>query len=272
MEKSENIKFEKNSFGRRMKSMLAVDFRRMFTMRLFYIMAATALVIPILVLVMTTTVGGTKVDPVTGVETVSETEPFTNTWQAVESIKGESSGMSSDIMDMCNINLLYFMAAVFICIFVADDFRSGYAKNLFAVRAKKTDYVVSKTLAGFVGGAGMVLAYLVGAVIGGAIAGLSFDAGAAGVAGIVMCLLSKILLMAVFVPIFVALSVVGRQKLWISLAGSFCIGMLFFMMIPMLTPLNSGIGNVMICLIGGVLFSVGLGAVSNLVLNKTSLV
>ena len=272
MEKSENIKFEKNSFGRRMKSMLAVDFRRMFTMRLFYIMAATALVIPILVLVMTTTVGGTKVDPVTGVETVSEAEPFTNTWQAVESIKGESSGMSSDIMNMCNINLLYFMAAVFVCVFVADDFRSGYAKNLFAVRAKKTDYVVSKTLAGFVGGAGMVLAYLVGAVIGGAIAGLSFDAGVAGVAGIVLCLLSKILLMAVFVPIFVALSVVGKQKLWISLAGSFCIEMLFFMMIPMLTPLNSGIGNVMLCLIGGVLFSVGIGAVSNLVLKKTSLV
>lgn len=60
--------------------------------------------------------------------------------------------MSSDIMNMCNINLLFFMAAVFICIFVADDFRSGYAKNLFAVRSKKTDYVISKSLVGFAGG------------------------------------------------------------------------------------------------------------------------
>lgn len=273
MEKAENVKFGHNSFGKRLKSMLAVDFRRMFRTPMLYIMIGVAAVIPILVLVMTTAVSGTtKVDPKTGVETVVEIEPYTNTWQVVEAIDGEGSGISTDMLSMCNINLLFFLAAVLVCIFVADDFRSGYAKNLFAVRSKKTDYVISKTLVGFVGGVFMVLAFLVGAVIGGAVAGLSFDAGAAGVSGIVMCLLSKALLMAVFVPIYVTLGVVGKQKLWLSMVGSFCIGMLFFMMIPMLTPLNSGIGNVMICLIGGVLFSVGLGAVSNMVLQKTSLV
>ena len=56
------------------------------------------------------------------------------------------------------------------------------------------------------------------------------------------------------------------------MVGSFCVGMLFFMMIPALTPLNSGIMNVILCLAGGALFSVGLGAVSNTVLGKTSLV
>lgn len=75
--------------------------------------------------------------------------------------------MSMDMISMCNINLLYFAAAVFICIFVADDFRSGYAKILFAVRAKKADYVISKTLAGLVCGALMILAWLVGTVLGG---------------------------------------------------------------------------------------------------------
>lgn len=273
MEKTENIKFEHNSFGRRLKSMLSVDFRRMFTMPLLYVMMGIAAVIPVLVLVMTTTVGGTtSIDPVTGVETVVEMEPFTNTWQVVESISGEGAGMSADIMSMCNINLLFFMAAVLVCIFVADDFRSGYAKNLFTVRSGKTDYVISKTLAGFVGGTLMILAYLVGAVLGGAIAGLSFEAGAAGVGRIVMCLVSKALLMAVFVPIYLLWSVAGKQKLWLSMVGSFCVGMLFFMMIPALTPLNSGIMNVILCLAGGALFSVGLGAVSNTVLGKTSLV
>ena len=105
-----------------------------------------------------------------------------------------------------------------------------------------------------------------------AIAGLSFDAGEAGISGIIMCLLSKTLLMAVFVPVYLLWSVIGRQKLWLSMAGSFAVGMLFFMMIPTLTSLNSGITNVIICLIGGVLFSVGLGAVSNAVLRRTSLV
>ena len=37
---TEVIKFESNGFGKRMKSMLSVDFRRMFTMPLFYIMAS----------------------------------------------------------------------------------------------------------------------------------------------------------------------------------------------------------------------------------------
>lgn len=66
-------KFEHNSFGKRLKSMLSVDFGRMFTQRLFYIMMGIAVVIPILVLVMTTMMDGTvSVDPNTGVETTME--------------------------------------------------------------------------------------------------------------------------------------------------------------------------------------------------------
>ena len=273
MEKTGAIKFEHIGFGKRLKSMLSVDFRRMFTTPMFYIMVGVAVVIPVLMLVMTASVGGSaSVDPATGVETAAEVQSITNTWQVVESISGESSGGSSDIMSMCNVNLLFFLAAVLVCIFVADDFRSGYAKNLFAVRSGKTDYVISKSLVGFIGGAVMILAYFAGAMIGGAIAGLSFDAGAAGVSGIVMCLLSKILLMAVFVPIYVLMSTVGKQKLWLSMVGSLAVGLLLFMMVPSLTPLNSTIMNVVLCLAGGALFSVGLGAVSNIVLKKTSLV
>ena len=267
------IKFEHIGFSKRLKSMLSVDFRRMFTTPLFYIMVGIALVIPVLMLVMTSTMGGSaSVDPATGVETAAEVQSITNTWQVVESISGESSGMSSDIMSMCNINLLFFLAAVLVCIFVADDFRSGYAKNLFAVRSKKADYVISKTLVGFLCGASMILAYFIGTAVGGAIAGLSFDPGAAGVSGIVMCLLSKMLLMAVFVPIYVLMSTVGKQKLWLSMIGSLAVGLLLFMMVPSLTPLNSTIMNVVLCLAGGALFSVGLGAVSSIVLKKTSLV
>lgn len=266
------IKFEKNTFGRRLKSMLSLDFRRMFTSPMFYIIVAVAAVIPVLVLVMTTSVaGGTTVDPITGMEETVEMEPITNTWQVIESVSGEG-GMSSDIMSMCNINLLFFAAAVLVCMFVTDDFKSGYAKNLFAVRSGKTDYVISKTLIGFTGSAFMIIAYFAGAVLGGVIAGLSFDAGTAGTKGIVMCLLSKVLLMAVFVPIYTMMSVIGKQKTWMSMVGSFVVGMILFMMIPSLTPLDSTIMNVVICLIVGVVSSVGLGVVSNTILRKTSLV
>lgn len=57
-----------------------------------------------------------------------------------------------DMTAMMNINLMYFMMAVFVCLFTAEDFRSGYAKNLFTVRARKTDYVASKTIIGFIAG------------------------------------------------------------------------------------------------------------------------
>lgn len=265
------VQFAPNGFGKRLKSMMKVDFRRMFTMPLLYIMAGVCLVMPILILVMTTVMDGSvSVDPQTGVETVIE--GFDNTWQIIGTVSTESAGMSMDMIGMCNINLLYFLVAVLVCVFTADDFRSGYAKNLFTVRAKKGDYVISRTAVCLAGGGIMLLAFLVGTVLGGAISGLPFDTGAAGVSGIVLCMLSKMFLIGVFVPIYLLWSVVGKQKLWVSLVGSFCVGMLLFMMIPMLTPLDSTVMNAVLCLAGGLLFSVGLGAVSSKVLGSTSLV
>ena len=264
-------RFEHNTASRRIKTMLAVDFRRMFTTRFLYIMVGICLAMPILILVMTTMMDGSvSVDPQTGAETVME--GFENTWQIIGSVSSEYDPMSMDMTTMCNINMLYFLLAVLVCVFVADDFRSGYAKNLFAVRAKKGDYVLSKTLVCFVGGALMLLAFFIGTLLGGAIAGLPFDTGMAGVGGIVMCMIAKIFLVAVFVPIFLAVSVAAKQKTWLSLILGFMTGMLLFMMIPMMTPLDSGITNVIMCLAGGVLFSLGLGAVSNTVLKKTRLV
>ena len=249
----------------------------MFTMPLIYIIVAACLVMPIVILVMTTMMDGTvSVDPQTGVETV--VEGFDNVWQIIGSVSADASSsaegaaMDMSITSMCNINMLYFFIAVLVCVFVADDFRSGYAKNLFTVRAKKDDYVISKTLVCFVGGALMILAFFIGSMIGGAISGLPFDMVGFGAWELIMCILSKMILAAVFVPIYLVMSVVAKQRLWLSMLLSLMVGMVLFMMIPMLTPLNSGAMNVILCIAGGAMFSVGLGAVSNLILNKTSLV
>ena len=263
-------KFAHLSFGRKLKTMLKVDFRRMFTQPLFYIMIGIAAVVPVLVLIMTTMMDGSvSVDPTTGVETVIH--GFDNAWQSIATLSTQpSAGM--DMVSMCNINLLYFAVPVFVCLFVGEDFRSGYAKHLFTVHAKRMDYVISKTLSGFVCGGVMILAWLLGTLLGGAIAGLPFDLGTAGVSGLVMCLLAKICLMAVFVAIALIWSVTAKQKTWLSLVGSVMVGMLFFMMIPMLTPLDSGLMNVVLCLAGGLLLSAGLGAVSGRLLSKSDLV
>lgn len=269
----ERTKFEHNTFGKRLRSMLAVDFRRMFTMPLLYIMVGSCLVMPVLILVMTTMMDGTvSVNPQTGVETV--VEGFDNVWQIIGTVSGENAGgnqaaaMDMSMTAMCNINLLYFFVAVLVCVFVSEDFRSGYAKNLFTVRAKKADYVLSKTLVCFVGGAGMILAFFVGSLLGGAISGLPFDMAGFNAASVAMCVLSKVTLIAVFVPIYLLMSVIAKQRLWMSILLSMMVGMFLFMMIPMLTPLNSTIMNVVLCLAGGVLFGVGLGAISQLILKK----
>lgn len=249
--------------------MLAVDLRRMAVSRLTYIMLAIALVCPVLILVMTTMMdGSTSVNPQTG--EVTTIEAFKSVWQAISS--RSDAPMSMDLTGMCNMNLMYFAAGVWLCLFVSEDFRSGYAKNIFTVRAKKTDYVASKTIVGILGGCLMLLMWLVGSLIGGAVSGVSFDTMGATVINIVMCILSKLAIMAVFIPIFLVISVASKQKAWLSICLSLGGGMLLFMMIPMLTPLDADIMNVILGLAGGVMFSFGLGAISNTVLKKTALV
>ena len=265
------VNFEKNTFKKRLSSMLGIDFRRMFTSPLFYIMVGASLVVPILILVMTTMMDGTvSVDPQTGKETVME--GFKNVWQIIGSVSGGEQAMAMDITSMCNINMMFFIFAVFVCLFVGEDFRSGYVKNLFTVRSKKDDYVISKTIVCFVAGACMIVAFFVGAMIGGAFASLPFALEGATVFNVIMCLLSKILLVGIFSAIYILASVFAKQKLWLSLILSFGIGMLMFMMIPIITPLNSTIINVVLCFVGSSLFSFGIGIGSKAILDKTSLV
>ena len=266
-----SVNFAKYTFKERLKSMLGVDFRRMFTSPLFYIFVGICFVIPILILVMTTMMDGmVSTNPQTGEQTIIE--GFKNVWQIIGTVSGGEQQLSMDITSMCNINMMFFLISVFICIFVGEDFRSGYAKNLFTIRAKKDDYVISKTVVCFVAGACMLIAFFVGAMLGGIFAGLPFALEGATVLNVIMCMLSKILLVGIFSSIYLLASVFAKQKLWLSLIMAFGIGMLMFMMIPIITPLNSTIINVILCAVGTILFSIGIGFGSKAILDKSSLV
>ena len=261
----------KSSFSQRLGSMLKVDFRRMFKSKTFYILIACALVIPILMTVMMTMMDGSvSVNPQTGEESIMEGPE--NTWQNIGALPGGEAMGGSEIFMMCNINMMFMLVAVFICLFISEDFRSGFAKNLFTVRARKGDYVASKTISGFICGALMLIAYFVGSLLGGAISGLSFDLHGLTMGNIAMCMVAKIFLMLVFVAIDVIVSVAAKQKAWLCLCGSLGACMLLFMTVSLITPLGSTLLHVIGCLAGGALFSVGLGVFSNRILNKTSLV
>ncbi len=267
MEKT--VKFESFGFSKRLKSMLKVDFRRMLRSRVFYIILAVALVMPVLMTVMMTMMDGSvSVDPQTGVETVMRGPE--NAWQNIGTLPGGENMGGTEVFAMCNINMMFMGVCVFIGLFISDDFRSGYAKNLFTVRAKKGDYVISKTLVGFVCGALMLIAYFVGSLLGGAIAGLSFALHGLTLGNLAMCMLAKIFLMLVFVSIFTLISVATKQRAWLSICGSLGGGMLLFMMVAMITPLGSTPLHVVLCLAGGAMFAFGLGAISRIILEKTS--
>ena len=251
-------------------TMLKVDFRRMFTTKLFYIMMGISIVTPILILVMTTMMDGTvNVNPQTGVETVIE--GFDYVWQIIAT-PSNADMTSMGLVSMCNINMFYFAIAVLVTIFISDDFRSGYSKNLFTSRSSKKEYVTSKIIVLSLSSGLMLSAFCIGSLLGGAISNLSFDLNGVNIINVVMCILSKILLVLVFVPMYVTMSVVGKNKLWLSMIAACGVSALLFMMVPMISPLDSTIINVVLTLVGGVLFSIGLGFVSNKILNKTSLV
>lgn len=263
-------RFPQNTVGKRIGSMLAVDFRRMFTTPRFYIILGICFVIPVLILVMTTMMDSSvSVDPNTGTETVMKA--YDSAWQIIGSVSsGESSSM--DMTSMLNIDMLYFAVAVLVSMFVSDDFRSGYAKNLFTVRAKKTDYVFSKLVICSIGAELMLLAYLAGTMIGGAVAGLPFTMIGFTPHNLIMSMWSKIMLAPIFVSVYLCMSVIGKQKLWLSMLLSFMVGMFLFNIAPIAAPINATLINVLLCILGSILFGIVLGVASNSVLKKTSLV
>lgn len=277
--------FRHKRFSERLGSMLRVDMRRMFRTKLLYILLGACLVMPILITVMTGMMDGTvSKNPQTGEETVIE--GFDNVWQLIGSVSSDGTagtagtdgaaamgaGMDMDITSMCNMNMLYFAVAVLVCLFIAEDFRSGYAKNLFTVRAEKGDYVASKTLVCSLGAVLMLSCFVVGVLIGGLVSGLPFTMEGFGVGNLIFCILSKLALVTVFVPIYVVMSVIARSRSWMSLLLSLMTGMFLFMMIPMLTPLNATAMHLILCLAGGCMFGFGLGTVSKVMLKKVSLV
>lgn len=271
-----DLNFRKKSFGERLLCTLKVDFSRMLGSRFFYIMVGACLLMPILILVMTTMMDGSvTVDQQTGKETVIE--GFDNLWQIIGTVSGSSdtsadassAAMDMSLTSMCNVNMLYFLIAVLVCVFVSDDFRYGYVKNLFAIRAKKTDYVASNTIVCIFGSGMMIIAFFIGSLIGGAVSSLPFDMIGFNLTELILCLLCKVILVAIFVPIYLLAASFAKDKLWLSLILSFTVGMFLFMMIPILTPLNAGILHLVLCFAGGAVLGIGLGALSNLVLTKT---
>lgn len=207
MEKIDEIIFDTPSLTKRIKSMLSVDFYRLFHTPLFYIFIIIAAIIPAMII-------GT-----TGMEDGETGAIFTNVWQAIAVEK--PLYVVENIGQYANMNMVFIFGGIMVSIFIGHDYKSGYVKQLFTTHAKKQDYMISKSITCAFAMACMCVTYLLGSIVAGALVRLSFSANA----GSVICaLLGKIIMSLGWASLYVFLNVIFRKHFWISILSSFFFG------------------------------------------------
>lgn len=254
--------FDSPSFGSRMKSMLKLDFYRLFHTPAFYIMLVVAAIIPAMVLSMS----GADMQTSDGViQTATE---FTNAWQMIESTGGSSVAENPlDFSGFANINMLFIFAGLLMAIFVAHDYSSGFVKNIFTVHSKKMDYVISKSAIGIFGGVCMIITYVLGTIIAGMLTSKAFDV---NLSGLIFCLASKVFLMGIFCTLFLGIAVFFRNRFWLTIIFTFLFGMMLYPAASVATLSSTAI-TVIITLVAGIIGAIGFGAISNTILKKRDL-
>ncbi len=210
MNANKELTFESPSFTRRLGGMLGVDFYRLFHTPLFYIFLAIAAVIPAMILG-----AGSMSDPNTGVA-----QPlFTNTWHLVAA--PHPIYAVSDIGEYANMNMVFIFGGIMVSIFIGNDYRSGYVKQLFTTHAKKQDYMMSKTIVCAFAMACMCITYLLGTIGGCVFAGASMEVNAGS---LVLAILGKMIMSLGWASLYTFLNVIFRKFFGISIASSFFFG------------------------------------------------
>ena len=206
-----DLHFESPGFGKRLKSMLGVDFYRLFHTPMFYIFLAIAAIIPAMIL----GTGGME-NPQTG---EAAALLYTNVWNAIAA--DTPLYVFSHIGEYANMNMVFIFGGIMVSIFIGHDYRSGYVKQLFTTHAKKQDYMMSKSITCAFAMACMCITYLIGAVLAGALTGLDFSV---NFASLLIAILSKVVLSLGWASLYTFLNVVFRKQFGISIASSFFFG------------------------------------------------
>ncbi len=210
MEQNNTLNFESPTFFTRIKRMLSVDFYRLFHTPLFYIFLAIAAIIPAMII---GTGGMQNPDGTTGMQL------FTNVWHAIAA--ETPLYVVSDIGQYANMNMVFIFGGIMVSIFIGHDYKSGYVKQLFTTHAKKSDYMMSKSLTCAFAMACMCITYLLGAVLAGALTGLSFKVNAGS---LILAILGKMVMSLGWASLYTFLNIIFRRYFGISIASSFFFG------------------------------------------------
>lgn len=271
MDAAKQLQFTSPSFGERLKSMLGVDFYRLFHTPLFYIFLGIAAIIPAMVF------GSSGMDA-----SGNAVQLYTNTWQMVAS--QTPLYVVNDIGEYANMNMVFIFGGIMVSIFIGHDYRSGYVKQLFTTHAKKQDYMMSKSLTCAFAMACMCLTYLLGTVVSGLLMGASFEA---NIGSLVLSILGKMVMSLGWASLYTFLNVVFRRYFGISVALSFFFGTgiliigvaavlgnspllnLFLYGSSVNACLSSNIVTLLTCIVVSVAWAVIYNLVGTLLLNKS---
>lgn len=205
------LHFESPSFGKRLKSMLGVDFYRLFHTPMFYIFLAIAAIIPAMIL----GTGGME-NPQTGEVSA---QLCANVWHIIAA--ETPLYVVSSISEYANMNMVFIFGGIMVSIFIGHDYRSGYVKQLFTTHAKKQDYMMSKSLSCAFAMAFMCVTYLIGAVAAGLLTGISFEV---NMGSLICAILGKMLMSLGWASLYTLLNIIFRRHFGISIASSFFFG------------------------------------------------
>lgn len=205
------LKFENPTFLQRIRSMLGVDFYRLFHTPLFYIFLGIAAIIPAMIV----GTGGME-NPQTG---EIGAQLYTNVWNIIAANK--PLYVISDIGEYANMNMVFIFGGIMVSIFIGHDYSSGYVKQLFTTHAKKQDYMISKTLSCAFAMACMCITYMIGGVSAGLLTGLSFEV---NVGSLIFAILGKIVMSLGWASLYTFLNIIFRKYFGISIASSFFFG------------------------------------------------
>ena len=204
------LQFRNPRFTERMKSMLGVDFYRLFHTPMFYIFLAIAAIIPAMVSAMTMMPdqNGNAMEPL-----------YSNVWQIITA--SEPLYVINSIADYANMNMVFIFGGIMVSIFIGHDYKSGYVKQLFTTHAKKQDYMISKSLSCAFAMACMCITYLIGGTLGGLFAGygLEVDVGA-----LLLAILGKMIMSLGWASLYTFLNIIFRKYFGLSIASSFFFG------------------------------------------------
>lgn len=205
-----NLDFVKPSFLSRIKSMLSVDFYRLFHTPLFYIFLGIAAIIPAMILGMTS---------IENIETGEIIKLYDNTWGVIAAKK--PIYVVSDIAEYANMNMVFIFGGIMVSIFIGHDYKSGYVKQLFTTHAKKHDYMISKAIVSAFSMACMCITYLLGTVLSGLLTNTSFEVNPLS---LIIAIISKMIMSLGWASLYTFINVIFRKYFGVSIALSFFLG------------------------------------------------